>query len=127
MLLGKISEVDNNSGLKLIVDGESSATTKQYHYLASYVPTAGDRVLIEEIGESYVVIGKVVDKYTDCGKARTANSASSASSATNATNATYASRINQYSAANSYVEFTYFNSNLWVRINGSTQFALAKG
>ena len=52
MKLGTISAVDNTNGLTLVIDGESSATTKKYHYLSSYVPTAGDRVLIEEAGDS---------------------------------------------------------------------------
>lgn len=61
MLLGTISTVDASNGLTLTLDGESSPTTKKYHYLASYEPAANDRVLIEEVGDSYVVLGKVID------------------------------------------------------------------
>lgn len=66
MKLGTISAVDNSNGLTLVIDGESSATTKKYHYIASYVPTAGDRVLIEEVGDSYVIVGKVISAQADC-------------------------------------------------------------
>lgn len=41
-------------------DGESSASTKQYPYLASYTPVAGDRVLLVRIGNSWVIQGKIV-------------------------------------------------------------------
>ena len=124
MKLGTISAVDNSNGLTLVIDGESSATTKKYHYLASYVPTAGDRVLIAEVGDSYVVMGKLVQAVADSGIVRHAQTADSA---TNATNATYTGRINQYANSGHYVELTYFNNNLWVRVDGSTQFALARG
>lgn len=133
MILGTVHARDNTEGLQIIIDGEEDATEKKYHYLASYVPAAGDRVLIEEIGDSYVVIGKVIDQYSSSGQARYASSAGSAESATRATNAstadvaTLANRIRQYSNTTQYVEFTYFNGTLWVKINGDTQFALAKG
>lgn len=133
MILGTVHARDNTEGLQIIIDGEEDATEKKYHYLASYVPAAGDRVLIEEIGDSYVVIGKVIDQYSSSGQARYASSAGSAGSATRATTAstadvaTLANRIRQYSNTTQYVEFTYFNGNLWVNINGNTQFALAKG
>ena len=90
MILGKVQARDNTYGLQLIIDGEDEPTTKKYHYLASYVPASGDRVLIEEIGDSYVVLGKVIDNYSNSGKARTAESATTANSATSATTATSA-------------------------------------
>lgn len=43
----------------LIFDGEGSATTRQYHYLASYTPTANDRVLVAMVGHGGVILGKV--------------------------------------------------------------------
>lgn len=61
MKLGTISAVIENAGLRLTIDGESSPTTKKYLFLSSYAPTVGDRVLVEEVGNSYVVLGKVVD------------------------------------------------------------------
>ena len=143
MLLGKVQARDNTEGLQIIIDGEDEPTTKKYHYLASYVPAAGDRILIEEIGDSYVVLGKVIDQYSSSGivrkatnadnatnadkadKATTATSASSATNATNATNATYTNYVKSYSGSYN-IQFAYFNGNIWAKI-GSTQFALAKG
>jgi hypothetical protein len=140
MLLGKVQARDNTEGLQIIIDGEDEPTTKKYHYLASYVPSAGDRILIEEIGDSYVVLGKVIDQYSSSGivrkatnadnatnadKADKATSASSATNATNATNATYTNYVKSYSGSYN-IQFTYYNGNIWAKI-GSTQFALAKG
>lgn len=95
----------------MTIDGESSPTTKDYMFLSSYTPVVGDRVIIEEISGSYVVLGAVV----------------TAPAAVAADTATLANRVRQYSNTSQYVEFTYFNSNLWVKINGDNQFALAKG
>ena len=78
MILGKVQAVNDNTGLQIVIDGEEEATTKKYRYLSSYVPKAGDRVLIEEIGDSYVVLGKIIEKYSDSGKATSATSATSA-------------------------------------------------
>jgi hypothetical protein len=108
MILGTISSYSSGSGVTLTIDGETSPTTKKYMFLGSYTPVVGDRVLIEEISDSYVVLGVVVST----------------------PKIIQARRVTQYSdnpTGSNYVEFTYFNSNLWVRINGSTQFALAKG
>lgn len=106
MILGTVHARDNTEGLQIIIDGEEEATEKKYHYLASYVPAAGDRVLIEEIGDSYVVIGKVIDQYASSGQARHASSADSATSATNATNATNATRATQDESSNN-IKSTY--------------------
>lgn len=106
MLLGKVQTRDNSEGLQIIIDGEDEPTTKKYHYLASYVPAAGDRILIEEIGDSYVVLGKVISTYADAGKAQTAENVKS-----------YTGNYN--------IQFGYFNSDIWARI-GNTQFALQK-
>lgn len=112
MILGTIQTVTANEGVTILVDGETTPTTKKYAWLAPYSPKVGDRVLIEEISGSYVILGAVVtvSESTDI--------------------ATMAKRVRQYSGnptGENYVEFTYFNSNLWARINGGTQFALAKG
>ena len=90
MILGKISAVDDANGLQLIIDGEYEPTTKKYTYMASYVPEADDRVLIEEIGGSYVIIGKIINDTASSGIARTAQTAVNATNATNAENATNA-------------------------------------
>ena len=90
MILGTISAVDNDNGLQLIIDGEDSPTTKKYTYMASYCPTANDRVIIEEIGGSYVIMGKIISDYASSGVARLADTATTAINATNADNATTA-------------------------------------
>lgn len=45
---------------KLLFDGETVASGKQYPYLSSYTPVAGDRVLLARVSSSYVILGKVV-------------------------------------------------------------------
>lgn len=99
MILGKIDSIDAEEGLKVIVDGEDSPTTKKYNYLSSYVPTQGDHVLIEEIGGSYVIIGKVISEVTSSGIVRHASSADSATSATNANHATTATSATSATSA----------------------------
>lgn len=59
MILGTITSYSANTGVTLTIDGESSPTTKNYAFLSTYAPTVGDRVLIEEISGSYVVLGAV--------------------------------------------------------------------
>ena len=88
MILGTISAVDNDNGLQLIIDGEDSPTTKKYTYMASYVPAANDRVLIEEISGSYVIMGKVISDKSSSGIARTAETANTATTASSADSAT---------------------------------------
>lgn len=90
MILGTISAVDDDNGLQLIIDGEDDPTTKKYTYMASYVPAANDRVLIEEISGSYVIIGKIISDKDLSGIARTAETATNATNAVNAENATTA-------------------------------------
>ena len=94
MILGTISAVDNDKGLQLIIDGEDEPTTKKYTYMASYVPTANDRVIIEEISGSYVIMGKVISDYSSSGVARTAENATNATNAVNSTNADVATTAN---------------------------------
>lgn len=84
MILGTISAVDSTNGLQLIIDGEDEPTTKKYTYMASYVPTANDRVLIEEISGSYVIMGKVINDVASSGIAREATTAQTAATATTA-------------------------------------------
>ena len=112
MLLGKVIAVDQNNGITILIDGEDEPTTKKYNYLSSYSPTADDRVLVEEVGDSYVIIGRVTDDYSTAGRAHyadtagTASTASSATSATNATNATNATKATQDESGNN-IKATY--------------------
>lgn len=84
MILGTISAVDSYDGITLVIDGEDVATTKKYSYISSYSPTVNDRVIIEEIGGSYVILGKIITDVASSGIAREALSAVSAQNATNA-------------------------------------------
>ena len=59
MILGKIATYTSGQGATVIIDGETSATTKRYKVLGSYTPAVGDRVLIAEVGGSYVILGKI--------------------------------------------------------------------
>ena len=94
MILGTISAVDDDNGLQLIIDGEDTATTKKYTYMASYVPAENDRVLIEEVGGSYVIMGKVINDVASSGIVRQATNATNATNAINATNADVATTAN---------------------------------
>ena len=94
MILGVIKNVDDNNGLKVLIDGETSTSTKKYSYLASYVPAVNDRVVIEEIGGSYVIIGKIVTEIEQSGIVRQAD---------NATNADYASSAGYATSAQNAV------------------------
>lgn len=58
--LGKIDPLYSNGRPKIVFDGETAASTKQYPYLAPYAPTAGDRVLLAKVAGSYVIMGKVI-------------------------------------------------------------------
>lgn len=84
MILGTITSTNAN-GILLKIDGEDTATTKRYTFLSPYYPTANDRVLVEEVGDQYVILGKIVTARADGGRAQYATTAGSASSATNAT------------------------------------------
>ena len=44
----------------IIFDGETVATTRTYPYLSSYTPAADDRVLLAMVGNSGVILGKVI-------------------------------------------------------------------
>jgi len=59
MILGTITTWTNNGGVTVTIDGEEAPTTKKYMWLNSYLPQVGDRVLIAEIGGSYVILGKL--------------------------------------------------------------------
>lgn len=103
MILGTITSWTSGTGTKIRIDGEETATEKSYLWLAPYRPVVGDRVLIEEVGGQYVVLGKVTDNVND----------------------SIVNGVRPYSGG-SLIEFTVFNNNLWVKQNG-TQWALARG
>lgn len=77
MILGTISSWTNNAGVTVTIDGEEAPTTKKYMWLSSYLPQVGDRVLIEEIGGSYVILGKLTtNRQTSTQALYTANNVS---------------------------------------------------
>ena len=82
MILGTISSYSSGTGVTVTVDGETDPTTKDYLFLSSYTPHVGDRVLIEEISGTYVVIGKVAKTPATVANAQYATTAGSATSAT---------------------------------------------
>lgn len=77
MILGTISDATTN-GVTLTIDGDTSATTKEYMFLSPYYPETGDRVLIEEVGGQYVVLGKVISDPAQAAIARRALNADKA-------------------------------------------------
>ena len=122
MILGTVQAVDNTNGLSILLDSETEATTKDYKYLASYVPAVGDRVLIEEISGTYVIIGKVISAVSSSGQARTANSATTATTA-NSVNNNYGSnaadiyfRTTTASASTATLQYRYGTSGAWKNV-----------
>lgn len=65
MILGTIASYIENQGVTLIIDGEESPTEKEYKFISSYQPKVNDRVVIEEIGDSYVVLGALTGTSTE--------------------------------------------------------------
>ena len=110
MKLGTVDSIDNTNGLSILLDGEISSTIKKYKYLASYIPAVNDRVLIEECGKSYVVLGKINDSYAASGQVQHAASADSATHAASADSATHA-----------------ISSDWSVRSSGATQYSSSGG
>lgn len=108
MILGKISALTEGEGVALIVDGETEPTTKKYMFLSSYQPEADDRVLIEEISDTYVVIGKVVES-TEAIHAATADYATNAGTAQSAQSAQSATKATQDGEGNN-IRSTYGHS-----------------
>lgn len=58
----KLGKIDSNyvSGRpKIMFDGETIVSQKQYCYLDSYVPIQNDRVLLIFISGTFVILGKI--------------------------------------------------------------------
>lgn len=122
MILGTVQAVDNTNGLSILLDSETEATTKDYKYLASYVPAVGDRVLIEQISGTYVIIGKIISTKANAGQAAHATSATTATTATtaNRVNNNYSSsaadiyfRTTTASASTATLQYRYGTSGAW--------------
>lgn len=57
---GTIPDTYTSGRPTVLFDGETTASSRTYTYLASYTPTAGDRVLFAKVGTGGVVLGKIV-------------------------------------------------------------------
>ena len=59
MIIATIYEI-TDQGVRLLIDGESAPTGKSYQRLSTYNPVVNDRVIVAQIGNTYVVLGKFV-------------------------------------------------------------------
>ncbi|MEG0165701.1 hypothetical protein [Anaerorhabdus sp.] len=82
MILGKIVSIDDINGISILIDGEDAPTKKKYSYASTYVPHIGDRVCIEEIAGTYIVMFAIIDKISKCGISKSLAAASNASGGT---------------------------------------------
>ena len=127
MLLGTVTGVDQVNGLTILIDGEEEATTKKYNYLSSYSPVVDDRILIEEVGDSYVIIGKVTDDYSTAGYAHYADTAGTAASATTAQTATSASSASTATTAGSATKATQDESGNNIKATYAADLTVSNG
>ncbi|WP_218924883.1 hypothetical protein [Priestia megaterium] len=58
--LGTIQSGYSSGRPRVLFDGESVTSSKQYSYLSSYAPASNDRVLLANISGTYVILGKIV-------------------------------------------------------------------
>ena len=61
MIIGTIASVEDGAA-SVIIDSEDTATKKMYKSINSYSPKVGDRVLLDRIGGSYVIILSITGK-----------------------------------------------------------------
>lgn len=61
MVENKMAKVTalSGAGVKLLIDGEGTATDKVYTKLKTYSATINDRVVLVPISGTYIVIGEV--------------------------------------------------------------------
>ena len=59
MKMATVKEV-SASGTKLQFDGEETASEQFYYRVSSYTPTLDDRVIVEQIAGTHVILGKVI-------------------------------------------------------------------
>lgn len=58
--LGRVDPDYSGGRPSVIFSGESMKSGKQYPYLSSYKPAANDKILLVSVGNSYVIIGKII-------------------------------------------------------------------
>lgn len=59
MIMATVKEI-SASGTKLQFDGEETTSGQFYYRLGTYTPTIDDRVLVEQIAGTHVILGKVI-------------------------------------------------------------------
>lgn len=59
-LLATVGSSSDGGGTTLRIDGESEAGTQRYRKISGQSLSAGNRVLVAQVGGSYVIIGKIV-------------------------------------------------------------------
>lgn len=58
-LLGRVDPAYTSGSPRVTFDGESTMSTKAYPFVRSYVPVAGDRVLLVPVGTTYLIVGAI--------------------------------------------------------------------
>lgn len=59
LLLATVGASSDGPGTTLKIDGDSSAGTQRYRKISGQSLSAGDRVLVAQVGGSYVIIGSI--------------------------------------------------------------------
>lgn len=59
LLLATVGASSDGRGTTLKIDGDSSAGTQRYRKISGQSLSAGDRVLVAQVGGSYVIIGRI--------------------------------------------------------------------
>ena len=57
--LGTVAALFVNNTAQVLFDGETAASEKQYAYLSTYVPEVSDRVLLVNVGGTYIIMGDI--------------------------------------------------------------------
>jgi hypothetical protein len=58
--LGVIQSGYTSGRPKVKFDGDTTFSSKQYPYVASYTPASNDRVILANVGGSHVILGKII-------------------------------------------------------------------
>lgn len=57
--LGTIDSAYTTGLPKVLLDGDETITIKQFSHLRNYTPTAGDRVMLALVGNTYIILGRI--------------------------------------------------------------------
>lgn len=113
MKIGVIQTIDQSNGLTILFDGETDPTVKKFKYLNSYYPKLNDKVIVDEVGGSFVILGAITDDYSTTA---TAKKAETATTSTTATNATYSDALNnKYNSLYPYIQLGFYSNNYYIR------------